>query len=319
MNTVFPNYYKNFKCIADKCNHNCCIGWEIDIDDETAEKYKNIEGILGERLKLSISFDGIPHFILKENDRCPFLNEHNLCDIITELSEDALCSICNDHPRFKNELPGRVEIGLGMACEEAARLILSEKEYAKLVGEDETDDEIILLRNRIISLLQNRDRSIDERIDEMLLECSATADEKTLCEWADILLSLERLDEKWTKLLEDLKAEYENIDFAAFDQYMTDRKTEYEQLIIYFIYRHFSNAPSVEEASARACFAALGYRIIHALGALIFQKEKEFTLEDQVELCRLFSSEIEYSDENVYILLDEFYKNQSDINHKTTP
>ena len=39
MKTVVPSYYKEFRCIADKCNHSCCKGWEIDIDDETYKKY----------------------------------------------------------------------------------------------------------------------------------------------------------------------------------------------------------------------------------------------------------------------------------------
>ena len=34
MKLFAPEYYKQFKCIADKCTHSCCIGWEIDIDEE---------------------------------------------------------------------------------------------------------------------------------------------------------------------------------------------------------------------------------------------------------------------------------------------
>ena len=41
---VFPDYYKKFKCIASKCEHNCCIGWEIDIVGRTADYYKSVEG-----------------------------------------------------------------------------------------------------------------------------------------------------------------------------------------------------------------------------------------------------------------------------------
>ena len=37
---LVPNYYKDFLCIADKCRHSCCIGWEIDIDEETLEFYE---------------------------------------------------------------------------------------------------------------------------------------------------------------------------------------------------------------------------------------------------------------------------------------
>ena len=41
MKLYAPTYYKNFKCIADACEHSCCIGWEIDIDPEALEKYEN--------------------------------------------------------------------------------------------------------------------------------------------------------------------------------------------------------------------------------------------------------------------------------------
>ena len=30
---TIPDYYKEFQCIADQCEHSCCIGWEIDVDD----------------------------------------------------------------------------------------------------------------------------------------------------------------------------------------------------------------------------------------------------------------------------------------------
>ena len=63
---IVPDYYKDFKCIADKCRHNCCIGWEIDIDLDTAELYRQIGGDFGLRLKNAVSNDGEPHFILKE-------------------------------------------------------------------------------------------------------------------------------------------------------------------------------------------------------------------------------------------------------------
>jgi lysine-N-methylase len=30
-----PKYYLDFACIADRCKHSCCIGWEIDVDADT--------------------------------------------------------------------------------------------------------------------------------------------------------------------------------------------------------------------------------------------------------------------------------------------
>lgn len=46
-----PDYYPKFSCIADKCKDSCCIGWEIDIDEDTYEFYKHTDGVIGKRLK----------------------------------------------------------------------------------------------------------------------------------------------------------------------------------------------------------------------------------------------------------------------------
>lgn len=310
MLTVFPDYYKEFKCSGGACKHNCCIGWDIDVDADALAFYNSISGEMGARLRENISSGSEPHFILGKDERCPFLNRQNLCDIILHLGEEHLCSICTDHPRFRNELPGRIETGLGLCCEEAARLILGKETRTKLEssGDVEGEDEILALRDKAIAILQDRAKTIPQRMDDMLSLCSATLPEKNFGEWAEILLDLERLDNAWTRMLMLLRNEWQTADFSGFDLHMFTRQTEYEQLLVYFVYRHFANAPDLVEAAARAAFAALGYTILHALGALLWTKNKTFTLADQIELARLFSSEIEYSDENLYLLLAMFTK-----------
>ncbi len=298
---VYPSYFEKFRCIGSACRHNCCIGWEIDIDEDTYSYYKTVGGDMGSRLEKGIEHCSVPHFVLGEGERCPFLNSYNLCDIITELGEEHLCGICAEHPRFYNELPDRVEAGIGLTCEEAARIILGCEEPVTLVGAAHTDDEIIILRDGIISVLQNRELPLQSRVEKMLELAKARLPRRKLDEWAEVFMSLERLDEGWTGHLKMLCGD---IDFAAFDTHMRLRQNEYEQLCVYFIYRHFANAPDLYETSLRAAFAALGYKILHALGAALFTAKGEFTFADQVELCRMFSSEIEYSDENMYTLFD---------------
>ena len=155
----YPDYYKDFRCIADKCEHNCCIGWEIDIDEDTLDFYKSHDGMLKDRFKSCIDYSDTPHFILDKNERCPFLNDNNLCNIITHLGEEHICEICTQHPRFHNELPDRIESGLGLCCEEACRLILTKKEKTTLEYDEytDTDDEIIILRDKVTDILQNRE------------------------------------------------------------------------------------------------------------------------------------------------------------------
>ncbi|MBR4077900.1 MAG: hypothetical protein IKK17_04775, partial [Oscillospiraceae bacterium] len=64
MKLMAPDYYPQFRCIAGACKHSCCIGWEIDIDEDTLETYKSMDGEIGKRLLASIDFNcDCPHFI----------------------------------------------------------------------------------------------------------------------------------------------------------------------------------------------------------------------------------------------------------------
>ena len=300
--TVYPDYYKEFECIKGECRHNCCIGWEIEIDSDTAEKYKSVGGELGDRLKRCIDWNE-PCFILGENERCPFLNGDNLCDIIIGLGEDKLCGICADHPRFKNELPDRTEIGLGLCCEAAADLILRQKHKVGLVldGDSPCDDSIINLRDAIIDTLQDREFSVFERLENMLWLCGEDNFVVDIKNWEDRLYNLERLDEAWTNRINTLKTP---IDFEGYADYIKNYECEYEQLAVYFIYRHFANAPDGDSCIKRAKFAALAVNIIYALGAAEFTLRGELSFDRRVDIARAFSSEIEYSDENLYTIID---------------
>ena len=291
MHIVYPDYYPAFRCLADVCRHSCCVGWEIDIDDDTLAYYDTIDGAFGERLHHSISRDGTPHFIIDEQERCPFLNHDGLCDIILQLGDAALCDICASHPRFHNELPDRLEIGLGLCCEEAARLVLSQCDPARLCGYTPTDT----LRDRAIAVMQDRRDPIAVRVQTLLALCDTALDDDPLSLTAR-LLRLERLDDTWTQSLHALQAGWNTADLVGFDTVMASRETEYEQFIVYLLYRHLTVA---EDPAACVRFVAAAYTVLHALGAVRWTNDGNFPFEQQVELVRLFSSEIEYSEENL--------------------
>jgi len=307
MQYVFPDYYKDFKCIKGDCSHNCCIGWEIDIDPDTMEYYDSVDGEMGQRLKKYIDRTQTPHFILSENERCPFLNSNNLCDIIIELDKEHLCSICSDHPRFRNELPGRIETGIGLCCEAAAAIIIGKRDKLTLEvsGEKECEDEIIKLRDEIIYLLQGRDKPIYDRVKDMLFTCGFSSFEADISSWVDFYISLERLDDSWTDTLCSLKENLRLVNMGGFDSYMCGRETEFEQLLCYFVYRHLANANDAESIRKRAAFCGLSYEMIKAIGAVKWHMTGSFSFGDLVDIARAYSSEIEYSDENLYIILDE--------------
>ena len=284
MKTYVPSYYKDFSCIADKCRHSCCIGWEIDIDKKTLYEYSKIGGDFGKRLKENITLYETPHFILTDGERCPFLDECGLCDIYKELGEDALCDICTDHPRYRNFYPDREEMGLGLCCEEAARLILSQKEPFTLeVLEDDGEvvidnDTFINERQKIFAILSDKTKPFSERIKDL----GVMLPQKSFNEWLDIYLSLEILDPEWKKLLLSLKGKKpENL----IDEY----QNELENLLTYFVFRHLKDG----EFSQRLAFCTHLALMI----ADIFSFSQG-TFEELCDIARMASSEIEYSEDN---------------------
>ena len=316
MNLKYPSYYPRFSCIADQCRHNCCIGWEIDVDDSSLARYDKVGGAFGRRLKESIDRSSSPPcFILGKDDRCPFLSEKNLCDIILTLGEDALSEICTLHPRFRNLYSDRVEMGVGLTCEAAARLILSEASPFSLIdGEDEagvieppTDEEIALreTRDRVFSLLTDRSLPLDTRKRQIL--AFVGGDDECIAPHADTVdfcLSLERLDDGYTDALNALKAHPEALSAPLPPAFALPE----EQLLAYFLYRHLLPEEEDGETAARVRTALFLSSLCCAILALHLTEHPTATVEDFAEIARMVSSEIEYSESNTLDLIDYFYR-----------
>ena len=142
MKVIVPDYYKEFKCIAGACKDTCCAGWEVDVDEESYQRYMQAGGSIGERLKAVMipksEGDGCS-FRLMPDKRCPFLNEKNLCDIYTELGEDALCDTCTYFPRFVHDYGSCREMGPAPSCFTAAQLMVAKQAETELMSfEDKT-------------------------------------------------------------------------------------------------------------------------------------------------------------------------------------
>lgn len=310
MQNAYPDYYPHFRCIAGRCRHNCCIGWEIDVDGETLARYRALTDDMGARLRESIRDNGdAPHFVLGEDERCPFLNDNNLCDLILYGGDGMLCQICTDHPRYRSFFSDRTEIGVGLCCEEAARIILTKRDRVRLTAEGEgtlTREEraLLALRDALINDAQAREKRVEERMEDILARCGTVLPEVSLADWAAFYLALERMDEAWTKTLTALRANADTLPLEAFAAHMRARETEYEQLLVYFLYRHLPAALDDGDAPGKAAFAVLSVRLLFALGALQYALTGDFTVDDQIELCRLYSAEVEYSDDNLNALFD---------------
>ena len=303
MKLIAPERYRDFVCIAGACRHSCCAGWEIDIDPDSLRLFQQMPGAIGERLRQNIETDGeTACFRLQgKEERCPFLNSEGLCDLILEAGEDSLCQICADHPRFRNFYEDRTEIGLGLCCEAAGRLLLGDTQPMKLtileddgLTEENTseEEELLCLRDGLFRLVQNRALSMEERAEQLLPAAGIDWQD-----WSAFLLTLERLDERWTELLLLLPS-------PCARPLPQSLAIPMEQLLCCLLYRHLPGALEDGDLNGRVRFCALMWHLVARLLVLT----DGAVLEDLVELARLYSSEIEYSDQNTCAILDRIEK-----------
>lgn len=290
MKLMAPDYYPAFRCIAGNCRHSCCIGWEIDVDEASMERFSQVQGELGQRLRENIDREN-GCFILGEGERCPFLNKEGLCDLIIGLGEDCLCQICADHPRFRNFLSDRTEIGLGLCCEAAAELILHRQEPMGFItleddgGDEEPDAAFLAFREKLLALAQNRALPVEQRVKNILAACGV-AMEVDSPHWQRFLGQLERLDDAWLDVLARLSE----------PQQVVDSRWEIplEQLLCYLLFRHLAGALEDGDVQGRVSYCCLMWYLL-----------RQMLRNDLPEIARLYSSEIEYSDENMEAILEE--------------
>lgn len=185
MKLTKPHYYDSFRCIAGACPDTCCANWEVVIDADTLEFYRQVPGELGQRLQAAMTeLDGEVCFGL-QGGRCRLLRPDGLCPIQAELGEEHLCRTCAVYPRFTTEIGARRELGISLSCPEAARLILTASDPLTLVQETtdepmqslhELSPELVvtaeMLRSAALALAQDRSLSFPQRCAAIVRLCA---------------------------------------------------------------------------------------------------------------------------------------------------
>ena len=195
VNMFIPKYMLTFKCIGSACTDTCCAGWDINIDEDTYKKYTNCTGELKELVqgkfrenKNSDDYLNKGFMILKEHNKCPFLNENLLCDIHGGVGEENLCITCKRFPRVYNIIDNIYEKSGLASCPEICTKAFLNKDKMEFVEIEEVLDESAIEIRRIIdtevfegsdnllqyfweirvnsiNIIQDRNFSIEERLD----------------------------------------------------------------------------------------------------------------------------------------------------------
>ena len=318
-----PGYCRGFRCKAGECRDSCCRGWEIDIDSETAARYEKAGGAFGERLRSSIHSGA---FVLTEDERCPFLNAEGLCDIYINLGRDSLCRICSEHPRYYEWFGSVKEGGIGLCCEAAAELILSqpfslcEEEVPDEEASGSCDEELfaILLeaREEMLKILEKGDIPLSEALCGILDTASEVQEQIDIpypvysgdtCrpggayELFRIFAALEPIDENWLPYVDSCEKT-----LPSAPPYSEEYAPYLRRLASYFVFRYFMKSAYDGRALGYAVLAAVSVLFI----SLMFRCEAAGKgccgFNDCAELAKNYSKETEYCEENIEQLLEAF-------------
>ena len=315
MKLYYPSYYNEFHCIAGSCPDSCCHEWTVQVDPDKAAFYRSLPGALGDDLRRCMAEEECGTVMVNVEGRCPMWRRDGLCRIQAELGEGALCDVCRDFPRLRQDYGDFVELGLEMSCPEAARIMLTadpwhlESQPLTQGDEPDYDPEImdILRRSRgyALGLMTMTDYSVPERLALLLMygyHIQAEIDgaeplpfdpEAALAEAKqfagagefeavlDLLDGLEVLTQRWRDLLQDPPCAGDRTEILC-------------KLTSYGIYRYWYQAVSDWDLAARVKLV-----VLHAITARY--------LGGGLDVIQLYSKEIENDAENVDALLDAAY------------
>ena len=136
---------------------------------------------------------------------------------------------------------------------------------------------------------------------------------KNLCEYLNVYKKIKHINSNDPLGLEKaLKCFEGNEEFylrkhKEFNEYYKENLYKFKNILVYFIFRYFMKAIFDYDVSAKIKLAIISTLMIKELAVVRFiENDNEFTEEDMVEVSRIYSKDIEHSDENIENLQEIF-------------
>lgn len=325
----YPDYLRDFKCLAGSCPDTCCSQqWEIVVDEETKTRYEALEGPLGDRVRAAMYEDAEGDTCLRqENGVCPMLTEDGLCALVCAHGPGMLSVTCDNHPRFAEIYGGLEETMLSVSCPAAAALLLEREPPLFFVSH--TDDAppqpndldgdmfqmVMAGRETAFAILQNRKRRLSDRL-ALLLAFAYRLDgcvdrpnvALALCEsyqeaaYQDRELIRLRRHRRWgtmthvrqlllamEHLTQTFPAHLKELEATDVDK----NAVPLEQLAVYYVFRWWLKAACDGYVWRQAAAAVVSVLTVSGLAR---------TIGSVTEAARLYAKEVEHSEENLTLL-----------------
>lgn len=163
--------YDKFKCIADKCKFTCCKGWDINVDTNTYNKWKEKSELnyLLDNVRFIIS-NGENSYLIKKETKgvCPLLSDEGLCNIVINHGEEYLSSTCKSFPRIENNFEDVKEVTLSCSCPEVVNIISNMKEKIYIESNKALsyieDFGALQIREALVNIIQREDITLENKL-----------------------------------------------------------------------------------------------------------------------------------------------------------
>lgn len=163
--------YDKFKCIADKCKFTCCKGWDINVDTNTYNKWKETNELnyLLDNVRF-IKSNGENTYLIKKETKgvCPLLSDEGLCNIVINHGEEYLSSTCKSFPRIENDFEDVKELTLSCSCPEVVNIISNMKEKIYIESNEALsyieDLGSLQIREALVNIIQKEDITLENKL-----------------------------------------------------------------------------------------------------------------------------------------------------------
>ena len=299
------------------------------------------------------------------------LTEEGLCVVHKELGEKYLGVVCSQFPRYSEYYGTIKESGIGMACEEAARIMLCKNRkftlnISPLEEEYEQDSEydseyaskIFNVREAVFKILSKEDLSVNEKLIVILslgnevqkiindgeydkikditavytkeYGVDLLEDTRSMFdngEFDNISLhdsirqilvpyeEMEILNDTWESMLKDViyslfeqmdKDEYTALS-EEFSTYISSREYEYRQLLEYYVFRYFAKSIYDYDVLGKCQMLVTNFFMIKQMDMLKWlDNHRNYSFDDRMDIVHIFSRQVEYSEENIENLYEDF-------------
>lgn len=173
-------------------------------------------------------------------------------------------------------------------------------------------------RDDLISNVVNRFADDDYCMNILAKKFEKNNVEEIILSFFDSFKGMEVINPDWIKYVDTVRNFFDTIKSGnnnlnwnklvkEFDVYYKERNSEYEQLLMYYVFRYFLDAVNDINLLLKVKIGVIGYIVLKTLDVAVWYKNgKQLSFKEQVDIAHLYSRQFEHSYYNYEVYVSMF-------------